>query len=149
MINTFLEFVGAFFKDIRPLSNFDVIDLCKKLRITNFRDCFMRDEISTLKSSKENNQDECFVINTDDSKSSGTHWTAVNVTYGTTFFFDSYGLEPTMEIKKYCNEPRFYNTFEIQKPNEIICGHLCLYFLYRMRNCKKDFFTVLDELYEI
>ena len=32
MINTFSEFVGAFFKDIRPLSNFDIIDLCKKLQ---------------------------------------------------------------------------------------------------------------------
>ena len=146
MINTFSEFVGALFKDIRPLSNFDIIDLCKKLRITKFRGCFMRDEISSLKSSKD---DECFVMNTDHSSSSGTHWTAVNVSDGTTFYFDSYGLEPTLEIKKYCKAPRFFNTFEIQKPNEVICGHLSLYFLYRMRNCKKDFFTVLDELYKI
>ena len=72
----------------------------------------MRDEINTLKSPKKNNRDECFVMNTDDSSSSGTHWTAVNVSEGTTFYFDSYGLEPTLEIKK-------------------------------------DFFTVLDELYEI
>ena len=120
--------------------------MCKKLRITNFKSCFMRDEINSLKSSKD---DECFVINKDDSSSSGTHWTAKNVSDGTTFYFDSYGLEPTLEINKYCNEPRFSNTFEIQKPNEVFCGHLCLYFLYRMRNCKKDFFTVLDELYEI
>ena len=100
MINKFPEFVGACFKDIRPLSNFDIIDLCKKLKITNFRGCFMRDEISSLKSSKENNRDECFIMNTDDSNSSGTHWTAVNISNGTTFYFDSYGLEPTLEIKK-------------------------------------------------
>ena len=28
MIDTFAEFVGAFFKDIRPLSDFDIIDTC-------------------------------------------------------------------------------------------------------------------------
>ena len=38
-------------------------------------------------------------MNTDESSSSGTHWTAVNVTDGILFYFDSYGLEPTMEIK--------------------------------------------------
>ena len=107
MMNTFSEFVGAFFKDIRPLSNFEIIELCKKLRITNFRGCFMRDEIYSLKSSKENNRDECFVMNTDDSSSPGTHWTAVSVSDGTTFCFDLYGLEPTVEIKKYCKNLAF------------------------------------------
>ena len=56
-------------------------------------------------------------MNTDDSSSSGTHWIAVNVCDGTTFYFDSHGFEPTMEIKQYCSEPRFYNTFKVQKPN--------------------------------
>ena len=149
MIDTFAEFVGACFKDIRPLSNFDIIDMCKKFKITNFRGCVMRDEINSLEYSKKYNSDECFKIKTDNSRSSGTHWTAVNVTDGMTFYFDSYGLEPTMEIKKYCNEPRFFSTFEIQKPNEVVRGHLCLYFLYGMRYCKKDFFTVSDESYEI
>ena len=127
MIDTFAEFVGAFAKDIRLLSNFDIIYMCKKLEITNFKGCFMRDEINSLKSSKIYNSGECFLMNTDDSSSSGTHWTAVNVTDGTTFYFDSYGLYPTMEMREYCNEPRFFKTFENQKPNEVICGHLCFY----------------------
>ena len=46
----------------------------------------MRDEINSLKSSKKYKGDECFVMNTDDSSSSGTHWTAVNVTDGKTFY---------------------------------------------------------------
>ena len=33
-------------------------------------------------------------------------------------------------------------------PNEVICGHLCSYFLYSMRKCNKDFNTVLDEIYK-
>ena len=60
----------------------------------------MRDEINSLKYSEKYNSDECSIMNTDESSSSGTHWTAVNVTDGVTFHFDSYGLEPSMEIKK-------------------------------------------------
>ena len=102
----------------------------------------MRDEIRNTCGN-----DECFIMNTDESSSSGTHWVAVNINEGTTYYFDSFGLEPTEEIKQYCKEPRFYNSFEFQIPNEVICGHLCLYFLYRMRYCKQDFSSVLDELY--
>ena len=71
---------------------------------------------------------------------------ALNIAGGTTYYFDSFGFEPTDEIKQYCKEPRFYNSFESQKSNEVICGHLWLYFLYRMRYCKQDSNTVLDEL---
>ena len=30
MTNSFREFVGAYFKNIQPLSNYDIIDMCKK-----------------------------------------------------------------------------------------------------------------------
>ena len=142
MMTSFEEFVGALFKDIQPLSNFDIIRICKKLKISNFKGCFMRDEIRNICGN-----DECFIMNTDESISSGTHWVAVNIDGGTTYYFDSFGLQPTEEIKQHCKEPRFYNSFEFQKPNEVTCGHLCLYFLYRMRYCKQDFYSVLDELY--
>ena len=130
MMTSFEEFVGALFKDIQPLSNFDIIRICKKLKISNFKGCFVRDEIGNLNDGSKN--DECFIMNLDDSTSSGTHWIAVNIVRGTTYSFDSFSLPPTMEIKEYCKEPRFYNSFVFQKPNEVICWHLCLYFLYRM-----------------
>ena len=150
MMTSFEEFVGALFKDIQPLSNFEIIRICKKLKISNFKGCFMRDEIRSFCGS-----DECFILKSDISSSSGTHWVAVNIAdssdtsdgVGTTYYFDSFGLEPIKEIKRYCMEPKFYNSFEFQKPNEVICGHLCLYFLHRMRYCKQDFYSVLDELY--
>ena len=107
IINTFAEFVGAYFKHIQPLSNFDMIGMCKKLKIHSFRGCFMRDDINGLKYSEKCKSGDCFVMNTDDNSSPGTPWTALNVSDGTAFHFDSYGLEPTMEIKKHCNEPRF------------------------------------------
>ena len=144
MMTSFEEFVGALFEDIQQLSNFDIIRICEKLKLGNFKGCFMRDEIRNLDAVSN---DECFIMNFDDSSSSETHWIAVNIVRGTTYYFDLFGLPPTVEIKEYCKEPRFYNSFEFQKPNEVICGHLCLYFLYRMRKCKSDFNTVLDEIY--
>ena len=60
-MNTFAEFVGASFEEIRSLSNFKITDMCKKLKINNFRGCFMRDEIHSLKYSKRYKSDECFV----------------------------------------------------------------------------------------
>ena len=151
MMTSFKEFVGALFKDIQPLSNFDIIRICKKLKISNFIGCFMRDEIRSFAVATNG-----FVMNLDDSNSFGTHWIAVNIASatgisdvrGTTYYFDSFGLPPTKEIKKYCKESRFYNSFVFQKPNEVICGHLCIYFLYSMRKCNKDFCTVLDEIYK-
>ena len=74
MMTSFEEFVGALFKDIQPLSNFEIIRICKKLKISNFKGCFMRDEIRSFCGS-----DECFILNTDESSSSGTHWVAVNI----------------------------------------------------------------------
>ena len=37
----------------------------------------MRDEIGNLDA--DSNNDECFIMNLDNSNSSGTHWVAVNI----------------------------------------------------------------------
>ena len=61
MMTSFEEFVGALFKNIQPLSNFEIIRICKKLKVSNFKGCSMRDEIRSFCGS-----DECFILNTDD-----------------------------------------------------------------------------------
>ena len=63
-MTSFKEFVGALFEKIQPLSNFDIIRICKKLKISNFKGCFMRDEIRSFCGNNE-----CFILNTDDSSS--------------------------------------------------------------------------------
>ena len=47
------------------------------------------------------------------------------------------------------NKPllRLYSTFPLQKLHEVICGHLCIFMLYRLGN-GDDFPTVLDTLYD-
>ena len=128
------------FKTIEPLSNFQIIDKCKELKIKNFKGVFMRDELQRA------TPNECMVINTDHSSNEGTHWTCLFIKNGVSFYFDPYGFKPTVEVEKYCpQKPRYYSSFQIQKMNEVICGHYCIYVLYRLC-CGINFYDVCDEL---
>jgi hypothetical protein len=130
------------FKNIDPLSNFQIIEKCIELKIKNFKGVFMRNELN--KASRRGN--ECMVINTDHSLNEGTHWTCLFIRNGTSYYFDSYGFPPTLEVQQYCKKPRYYNTFPIQKFNEVICGHYCIYVLCKMSN-GANFYDVCYDLY--
>ena len=129
------------FDKIEPLSNFQIIKKCEELKIKNFQGVFMRDELKNKKSTKN----ECMVINIDHSSNEGTHWTCLFIKNGVSYYFDSYGFEPTLEVVEYCKEPRYYSSFPIQKITEVICGHYCIYVLYKL-SIGKDFYDVCDEL---
>jgi len=112
----------------------------------------MRDELSTT-DCKTNN--ECMIINFDHSSNDGTHWTCLFKKNNSIIYFDSFGLKPPVEVEKYCDKSiitgvpqRMFSTFQVQNPNDVICGHFCIYVLYKLSNCEVDFFTVLDELYQ-
>ena len=142
VFNEFPQLLNSF-KVIKPLSNFDIIEKCIELNIKNFKGVFMRDEI---KGSVSN--DESLILNIDDSTGDGTHWTCLFSKNGKCLYFDSYGFEPPIAIQKYCGvKDRLYNSFKIQAPNEIICGHYCIYVLYKLNNGAL-FTDVLNELYE-
>ena len=64
----------------------------------------MRDELKNNKST----HDECMVINIDHSSNEGTHWTCLFIKNGVSFYFDSYGFEPTLEVKEYWKEPQIF-----------------------------------------
>ena len=119
------------------------MDICKILKIKNFKGVFMRDELKNQKVT----QNECLILNIDHSSNNGTHWTCLFIKNGVTYYFDSYGFPPPLEVLEYCKgEDRYYNTFKIQGDGEVICGHYCIYMLYQLSNgC--NFYDVLDELY--
>jgi len=87
----------------------------------------MSDELN-----KKASNNECMIINLDESKNEGTHWVSLFIKDITSYYFNSYGFPPTKEVQKYCTEPKFYNSFQIQKVNEVICGHYCIYILYKL-----------------
>jgi hypothetical protein len=106
----------------------------------------MRDELNKQRKSTLN---ECLILNTDHSSGNGTHWVSLFIKNGVAYYFDSYGNEPPEEVERYCKgENRFYNTFQIQQNdlNPVMCGHYCVYMLYRLSNGYK-FYDVLNELY--
>jgi len=145
---------------IKPLSNFDIIEICKQMKIKNFKGVFMRDEINASVVPSNVNANECMIINIDYSRNEGTHWTCLFIENGVSYYFDAFGLAPPVEVIKYCiartasvsadnrdGETRLFNSFPIQKPNEVICGHYSIYVLFRLSNFGVKFFDVLDELY--
>jgi len=141
VIESFDDFITDF-KQIEPLSNFQIIEKCKQLQIKNFKGVFMRDELNKNRTSTEN---ECLILNIDHSNNNGTHWTCLFIRNGLSYHFDSFGFAPPVEVLKYCKGERYYNSFRIQQLNEVICGHYCIYVLYKLSN-GYDFYDILDEL---
>ena len=131
-MDKFLNVEGIIIEN-KALSNHELIEYIKQLKIKHFRGVFMRDDLPKKKRTKE-----CGIVNLADSLSDGTHW----VCYFNHYYFDSYGLPPPLEIVEYLgdnsalseqlpNVDLEYNIYQIQKSGQI-CGHLCLYFLNRI-----------------
>ncbi len=111
----------------------------------------MRDELTKFHKNTKVSNRECMIINIDESRNEGTHWTCLFITKFhkdmNGYYFDSYGFPPTEEVKKYCSMINLvYSSFEIQKINEVICGHYCIYVLYKLSNGYL-FNDILEELY--
>lgn len=89
----------------------------------------MRDNLPKCKARKR----ECMIINHDSIQNQGTHWTCFIKESENVFYFDSFGkLPPPLELVQYLGSEckLFYNYKQYQTFNTIICGHLCLHFLY-------------------
>lgn len=79
-------------------------------------------------------KNECGIVNLDSTKNSGTHWVAYIKSGNAVHYFDSFGdLKPPKELVKYFGNgvEILYNNRQYQNYNQIICGHLCLEFLYK------------------
>jgi hypothetical protein len=128
------------------LSNFDIIEKCKELKIKKFKGVLMRDELNKNRVSTDN---ECLVLNFDHSNNEGTHWTCIFIKNGELYYFDPYGFAPPLEVLDYYKcKNRWHNTFKIQQYGEVICGHYCIYVLYRLSN-GYNFYDILDELFRL
>lgn len=111
----------------RALTDIDIKKYTQNLY--NYRGTFMRNNLP--KSAPL--QNECGIINLDDKTGSGTHWVAYRKTGFDTIYFDSFGnLKPPLEFMQYIGNPAnlYYNYTKHQDYDTIICGHLCLKFLY-------------------
>ena len=62
----------------------------------------------------------------------GTHWVMWFKTGKDKFYFDSYGVQPPIELIAYLKSPTFYNSERVQQNGGIFCGHLCLFGLKQL-----------------
>ena len=125
----------------KPLSNFELMDAAKQLEIPKFRGVFLRDTLP-----KKTLKRECGILNLDDISGSGTHWIAWYKNGNDKYYFDSFGIQPPTELVKYLKSPILYNSEQIQKRYQVICGHLCLYVLKKMSE-GKDLQSIINELF--
>ena len=108
----------------KPLSNFELEDAVKRLKILSFRGVFLLDMLP-----KKPNKKECGIVNFDKSGGPGTHWVAWYKNGKTKISFDSYGVQTPNEVVKYLGSPIHYSTYQLQPVGKVFCGQLCLYVL--------------------
>ena len=84
----------------KPLSNVELQDAAKKIEIPGFRGVFVRDNLPSKR-----RKGECGILNLDDATGTGTHWVAWCRTSKNTFYFDSYGIQPPLELVEYLKHP--------------------------------------------
>ena len=113
-----------FDKNLKPLTNYDLIELVELLKIRNFRGIFMRDTLPSKIKEKE-----VGIVNLDSSNNKGTHWVCYSKNKENIYYFDSFGLNPPEEIIKYLKDRKDrkieLSTFQIQKFGTHHCGYYC------------------------
>ena len=127
----------------KPLNNFELEDAPKKLKTPSFRGVFLLDTLP-----KKPNKKECGIVNFDKSGGPGTHWVAWYKNGKTKIYFDSYGVQPPIEVIQYLGKPIYYNTDQVQPAGEVICEHLCLYVLKEL-SAGHESQKVLNKLFSI
>jgi hypothetical protein len=117
-----------------PLSNIQLEDAVKRLNIPNFRGCYCIDTLPKICHRADSG-----ILNHDNSRGDGTHWTAWYVAgqaregdNNNKIYFDSYGIDPPLELIKYLGPSIYCSTESIQPIDTVVCGHLCLYVLKKL-----------------
>ena len=127
----------------KALTNFELLDAVKKLKIKKLRGIFMRNELPRRPLDRESG-----ILNLDGVSGRGTHWVCwyKNKPEGDNFYFDSFGVQPPNELIEYFSSPILYNTEKIQPDGEVVCGHLCLFVLCRLSRGER-FQKIINELH--
>ena len=113
-------------KDI-PLSNLDLMDWVRYLKIPDFEGIFARDSVDHF-----HKTGSC-IINLDDGVGKGTHWVASFIKSGVIYYFDSFSLPSPIEFVEYVRKLGMKYQYNYGNPIQNIysvrCGYYCLYFL--------------------
>ena len=113
----------------KPLSNFELEDAAKRLKIPSFRGVFLLDTLLV-----KPNKKECGIVNFDKSGGPGTHWVAWYKNSKTKIYFDSYSVQLPIQAVEYLKSAIRYNTDQLQPAGKVFCSNFCLYVVKELRS---------------
>lgn len=129
------------FSHKNSLSNFDIMKIIQSQGVDDFHGVFMKD---LLPKKLERGS---YIINLQSSKEgSGTHWVCLYYTPNYSYYYDSYGFVPPLEVQKKII-PYMYNDLEIQDIDSTACGFYCIAFvlyLNKKMNIEKAFMEFIN-----
>jgi hypothetical protein len=106
---------------LKAATNIQLTNLADKMGLP-LNDILMRDEMNELKDGG------FYIINLDTSNNNGTHWTALYFHPLQSYYCDSFGFVPPLEVEQRI-KPYLYNNKDIQDFNSEACGYYCLAFI--------------------
>ena len=106
---------------LKAATNIQLTDLADKMGLP-LNDILMRDEMNELKDGG------FYIINLDTSDNNGTHWTVLYFHPLQSYYCDSFGFVPPLEVEQRI-KPYLYNNKDIQDFNSEACGYYCLAFI--------------------
>ena len=98
----------------KPLSNFKLEDAANRLTIPFSEEFLLLDTLP-----RKPNKKECSIVNFDKSGGHGTHWVAWYENGKTKIYFDSYGVQPSIEVGEYLGSLIRYNTDKLQRAGQV------------------------------
>ena len=125
------------------LTNLDLFDIVEEIQLKDFIGVFMKDELLNEKKKVGN-----YIINLQSSTDgNGTHYTALKIyPNGSCLYFDSFGFDSPIEVKKFCGCHVPYSDKQIQNINSSICGYYAISFLYYMSSHEnKNYLDVYEK----
>ena len=141
---------GIEIADNKGLTDFELVEYAKELKIENFRGVLMRDSLPLKPHNKE-----CGIVNFNKSSQPGSHWVCYFKNGHQRIYFDSFGQVTPIEIQKYLKTQQELishkqviqrNTDIVQKVNTRVCGHLCLLVLTLLTRKHLSYQQVLNLL---
>ena len=127
------------FKKTVPMSNFDLLDWCRYLKIP------IKNVLSRNQTVPHNHKQAIFIYNLEPSYMKGSHWLATYVKNNVINYFDSFGMPPFEEMVNHAkrkNLTLLHQDQQLQNLYSSVCGYYCIYFLYEMHN-GVDYFDLL------
>ena len=76
------------------------------------------------------------IVNMDNGRLGGTHWTCFIVKDSKSFYFDSFGGAPDKFLLKQLRKPIIYHSYRIQDIYSNLCCSYCSYFFYLIERMK-------------